>query len=105
MDTVDPDAPLHKQPCSQRTVKLSGVLDERLDALVTLVNKDASLVGRLYRHDLISALIARAPETAEDLERLVTEYADMTVRDALIGDAKNAKVIELRPAKPGRRTL
>ncbi len=104
-DTPDPAERLHKQPRSQRSMKLSAVLDARLDALVALLNKDGNLIGRIYRHDLIAALIASAAENVAELERLMNAYQDMSVRDALVGDAKNAKVIELRPTRPGRRTL
>jgi hypothetical protein len=86
-------------------MKLSAVLDQRLDELVALINRDGNLIGRIYRHDLIAALVALAPETVIELEKILDSYQNMAVRDALVGDAKNAKVIELRPARPGRRTL
>jgi hypothetical protein len=84
-------------------MKLSAALDKRLDDLVSLVNDEGNLVGHVYRHDLIAALVAFAPEESSELEKLMTEYAEMTVRDALVGDAKNAKVIEFPSARPGRR--
>jgi len=84
-------------------MKLSAPLDKRLDDLVALLNREGNLTGHVYRHDLIAALIALAPEEATELERLMTNYADLQVRDALVGDAKNAKVIEFPAARPGRR--
>lgn len=104
-ETPDPDERLHKQPRFQRSTKLSTVLDARLDALVALLNKEGNLIGRIYRHDLIAALIAGAAEDVAELERLMDAYQEMSVRDALVGDAKNAEVIELRPTRPGRRSL
>lgn len=86
-------------------MKLSAVLDKRLDDLVAMLNREGNLVGRLYRHDLIAALIALAPETGDELEKMIGHYQAMTVRDALLGAEKDAQVIELRPARPGRRTL
>jgi hypothetical protein len=104
-DAPEPDERLHKQPRAQRSTKLSAVLDARLDALVALLNREGNLIGRVYRHDLIAALIALAPEDLGELEKLMNSYIDLSVRDALVGDAKNAKVIELRAPRPGRRTL
>jgi hypothetical protein len=94
---------LNKEPRDQRSLKLSAVLSRRLDDLVTLVNQDCNLDARVYRHDLLAALIARAPETAEDWTALYAHYMGMKNRDAMVGDAKKENVIELRPTVPGRR--
>src|SRR5687768_15219497 len=101
---LDPDAPLHKQPGRQGSLKLAPVISQRLDELCALVNRDGNVRGTVYRQDLIAALIALAPETVADLEKLIEDYMTLKVRHALVGTAKDAKVIELRPAKPGRRT-
>jgi hypothetical protein len=85
-------------------MKLSCVLSDRLDALVQLVNHDCNLPSRVYRHDLLAVLIARAPESATEWTALYDEYLEMKNRDAQVGEAKNAKVIELRAIKPGRRS-
>jgi hypothetical protein len=102
--TTNPDAPLHKQNRSQRSLKLSAVLSQRLDDLCAVLNRDGSLRGVIHRQDLLAALIALAPETVADLEHIITDYEGMKVRHALVGAEKGAKVIELRPTKPGRRT-
>lgn len=87
-------------------MKLSAVLDRRLDDLVALVNRDGNLPGgRIYRHDLLAVLIALAPETAPELEALITLYFGLRVRDGLVGEDKKSNVIALRPPKPGRRAL
>ena len=95
---------LNKEPREQRSMKLSCVLSDRLDDLVQLVNRDCNLPSRVYRHDLLAVLVARAPESAQEWTALYDEYLAMKNRDAQVGEAKNAKVIELRPAKPGRRS-
>ena len=102
-DTAKPDALLHKQ--QQRPVPFSMpiLVSQRLDALCAVLNGDEGTSGVVYRNDPVAALIACAPETLADLEKLVDDYRDMTVREGLVGDEKLAKVIELRPAKPGRR--
>lgn len=101
--TADPDSPLHKQRCSQRSIKMSAVLSQRLDDLCARLNRGGTLRGTIYRQDLVAALIALAPETVPELQKLVTDYEDMKVGHAVVGAAKGAKVIELRAAKPGRR--
>jgi hypothetical protein len=86
-------------------MKLSAVLSKRLDELVKVVNLECNLPARVYRHDLLAVLIARAPETEADWTKLYDEYLEMTNADAMVGKEKGAKVIELRPAKAGRRPL
>ena len=97
-----PDELLAKQPGRQRTFKIPDVLSDRLDKLCRLVT-DGGTVGTIQRQDLLAALIAEAPEAVADLDKLIDEYRDKVVRDALVGDEKGAKVIQLRPVKPGRR--
>lgn len=79
-------------------------MSQRLDDLCALLNTRGR-VGTIYRQDLVAALISLAPEALRDLETTIDNYRNLTVRDALVGDEKNAQVIELRPAKPGRRTI
>jgi hypothetical protein len=95
---------LNKEPREQRSMKLSCVLSDRLDELVQLVNRDCNLPSRVYRHDLLAVLIARAPESVAEWTTLYDDYMEMKNRDAQVGDAKNANVIELRAVKPGRRS-
>lgn len=100
----DPDALVHKQDTSLRSSKMPLVISDRLDDLVRLLNDEGTLVSTVFRHDLLCALIAAAPESAADLEKLMADYGNMKVREAVVGAAKGAAVIELRPLKPGRRT-
>lgn len=102
-DKPKPDELLHKQQRRQVPFSLPILLSQRLDDLCAILNGDEGRVGTIYRQDLVAGLVALAPETLPDLERLITEYRDLKVRDALVGDGKLAEVIELRPTKPGRR--
>lgn len=103
--TPDPDAPLHKQERRQGSLSLAPILSQRLDELCAMLNREGNVRGAVYRQDILAALIALAPETVPDLEKLIADYEALKVRDALVGPAKDAKVIELRPRKPGRRTI
>jgi hypothetical protein len=100
----DPKALLHKQERRQVPFKIPILVSQRADDLVALLNSDEVKLGPIFRQDLVAALIALAPEDAASLEKLVEDYRTLKVRDALVGEAKDAQVIELRPAKPGRRT-
>lgn len=100
--TPKPDDLLAKQPGRQRTFKIADLLSDRLDKLCRLVTVDGT-VGTIQRQDLLEVLIADAPETVAELDQLVHEYRGKKVRDALVGDEKNATVIQLRPVRPGRR--
>jgi len=102
---TDLDAALHKQPGRSRNLGISDLLSERLDDLCALVNRDGTLPATIYRQDLVAALVALAPEDVEGLEKLLADYYALKVRDALVGAAKDAKIIQLRPRKPGRRTF
>lgn len=100
--TPDPDALLAKQPGRQRTFKLPDLLSDRLDNLCKTVTKDGTH-GTIQRQDLLAALVATSVEDLGDLDKLIDRYWNMKVREALIGDEKGAKIIELYPVKPGRR--
>jgi hypothetical protein len=105
MDKSELDTPLHKQATTSRSVALPPVLSDRLDKLCALVNREGSLRGTIYRKDLLAALIALAPEDLGELEGLMRNYEGLRTRDALVGADKDATVIELRPPKPGRRSI
>ena len=100
--TPNPDDPLDKSQARQRTLKFPDVLSERLDKLCHLLTTKGKH-GVIERKDLVAALIAAAPEELDDLNDLIAEYREKKVRDALVGAEKDAKVIEFRPVKPGRR--
>ena len=100
---LDPTARLHKQERRPVPFSIPRIVSQRLDDLCALINDEGNLIGRVYRNDLVAALIALAPETATGLEQLLDDYTNLHVRDAQVGGTKDAEVIELRPIKPGRR--
>ncbi|MGD0166916.1 MAG: hypothetical protein ABSC51_06460 [Gaiellaceae bacterium] len=77
-------------------------MSQRLDDLCAVLNRKGT-VGEIRRQLLVAALIARAPEDVDDLQKLIEEYRNRKVADALVGDDKAAQVIQLRAVKPGRR--
>lgn len=83
---------------------MPDILSDRLDKLVAVLNERGTLTGTVHRKDLVAALVAFADEEVTALQTLLENYADLKVRDALVGDEKNAEVIVLRDVKPGRRT-
>jgi hypothetical protein len=103
-DGLDFDASLPKQPGRPRPFAMPDVLSDRIDKLVAAVNKGGTLTGTVHRKDLVAALVAFADEEVPALQTLLENYAELKVRDALVGDEKDAKVIVLRDVKPGRRT-
>lgn len=102
--TPKPDALLHKQQRRQVPFSIPILVSQRIDDLCALMNGEEGRLGTIYRQDLVAALVSLAPEDLRPLEELIDNYRDLKVRDALVGDAKNADVIELRPVKPGRRS-
>lgn len=103
-DPPDPGALLHKQEKRQVPFAVPILVSQRVDDLCAILNGPTGTQGQIYRQDLVAALITRAPETLEELECIISDYRAALVRDALVGEAKSAEVIELRPAKPGRRS-
>jgi hypothetical protein len=103
MTHPDPDAPLHKEPKRQVTFSMPLLVSERADDLCQIIDSEGT-VGTVYRQELVAALIALAPEDIRDLEKLVNDYRQLKVRQTRVGSEKDAKVIELRVVKPGRRT-
>jgi len=82
---------------------MPDVVSDRLDKLVAAINRDGSIPATIHRKDLVAALVTFCNEDVPSLQALLERYADAKVRDALVGAEKDAKVIELRPVKPGRR--
>jgi hypothetical protein len=100
---LDLDALLHKQERRQVPFAIPRVLSDRLDKLCAVLNGPEGQVGVIYRHELVAALLAHAPERLADLEKLIADYRSLRVREALVGDERQSNVVELRPVKPGRR--
>jgi hypothetical protein len=75
-------------------------LSQRLDRLV---NRAEQAGARVYRKDLVAALILAAPETPDELFQLFTRYRTATAADAALADEPRAQVLRLERPKPGRR--
>ena len=101
-DRPKPNELLHKQTKRQMTFSMPLLLSQRLDDLCKLLNEEGQ-TGTIHRQDLVAALIGTAPEKLAELEKLIGDYRALKVRDGLVGAEKGARVIELRPVKPGRR--
>jgi hypothetical protein len=97
---LDPELPLRKAPERAIGVYIPTPLSKRLDLLVELLERAGI---RAFRKDLVAALILAAPESEDDLSRLVISYRKAASREAALGENGAAQVLELRPDKPGRR--
>lgn len=75
-------------------------LSQRLDGLVIRAEEAGA---RVYRKDLVAALILAAPETPEELLALFTRYRQARAVDAALADGEAGDVLRLERAKPGRR--
>jgi hypothetical protein len=75
-------------------------LSQRLDGLVLRAEEAGA---RVYRKDLVAALILAAPETPEELLALFTRYRQAKAVDAALVDGDAGDVLRLERAKPGRR--
>jgi hypothetical protein len=103
-DTPKRDELVGKQHKRQMTFSMPLVLSQRLDDLCRLLNTEGQ-VGTIHRQELVAALIGTASEQLVELEKLIGDYRALKIKDVLVGDEKGAEVIELRPVKPGRRTV
>jgi hypothetical protein len=75
-------------------------LSQRLDRLVLRAEEAGA---RVYRKDLVAALILAAPESPAELLALFTRYRQARAVDAALADDKAGEVLRLERAKPGRR--
>lgn len=75
-------------------------LSKRLDGLVL---RAEAAGARVYRKDLVAALILAAPDTPEELLALFTRYRRARAVDAALADGDAGEVLRLERAKPGRR--
>jgi hypothetical protein len=75
-------------------------LSRRLDGLVQRAEEAGA---RVYRKDLVAALILGAPDTPEELLALFTRYRRARAADAELGDGEAGDVLRLERPKPGRR--
>lgn len=81
-------------------LQVPAPISKRLDLLV----ERAEAAGlRVYRKDLIAALILAAPESSNDLMDLLVRYRRATAGDAAVDSHATADVLSLDRARPGRR--
>jgi hypothetical protein len=81
-------------------VTIPAPLSQRLDGLVLRAEEAGA---RVYRKDLVAALILAAPETPEELLALFTHYRQARAVDAALADGEAGDVLRLERTKPGRR--
>src|SRR5258707_4563678 len=75
-------------------------LSKRLDGLVL---RAEAAGARVYRKDLVAALILAAPDTPDELLALFTHYRQANAGDRALPDGDTRDVRRLQRAKPGRR--
>jgi hypothetical protein len=81
-------------------VSLPIPISRRLDQLVDLV-EGAGL--RIYRKDIVAALILDATEDPQELSKLVLRLRTAKARDAQVEGSSAGTVLQLARQKPGRR--
>lgn len=97
----DPDLLLRKAEERAIGVGIPLPLSRRLDALVEAAEEKSG--SRVYRKDLVAALVLAASEDPQALADLVATYRTAKVRDAGLADVPDANVLQLRPPAPGPR--
>jgi hypothetical protein len=81
-------------------VSLPVPVSKRLDRLVELTETEGV---RVFRKDLVGALLLAATDDPKALAALLTKYRTATAGDAALSGEPVAEVLELARAKPGRR--
>lgn len=97
---IDAQSPLRESEERPIGVSVPTPLSRRLDQLVELA-EDTGL--RVYRKDLVAALIFAAPETAAELSKLLLDFRTAKAGDARVSGSQGT-VLELATPKPGRRS-
>ena len=75
-------------------------LSRRLDLLVERTELSGA---RVYRKDILAALVLAAPESPSELAGLFARYRTATAGDARVTDHPRSAVLERDRPKPGRR--
>jgi len=97
---INPDEFLREAEERQVGVSLPIQISRRLDRLIALAEGGGL---RVYRKDLVAALVLAAPEDSGELTELLLEFARAKNRDAMADDARGAEILQLERPKPGRR--
>lgn len=99
-DEINPDEALREAEERQVGVSLPIQISHRLDRLVALAESGGL---RVYRKDLVAALVLAAAEDPDELTELLLRFGKAKNRDAMADDERGAEVLRLERPKPGRR--
>lgn len=97
---INPDEFLREAEEQQVGVSLPIQISRRLDRLVALAGSGGL---RVYRKDLVAALVLAATEDSEELTELLLKLGKAKNRDAMADDEQDAEILRLERPKPGRR--
>jgi hypothetical protein len=100
MDRLDLSEKLIEAEETNAAVDWPVAIHHRVDELVALAVAEGE---RTTRKELVAALVLAAPESGEDLGKLLRSYRKGVARDALINVSKGENVVELRRPGPGPR--
>ncbi len=99
-DKINPDELLREAEELQVGISLPIQISHRLDRLVDLAAEGGM---RVYRKDVLAALILEATEDSGELTSLLLRLGKARNRDAAGAGERGAEVIQLERPKPGRR--
>lgn len=97
---IDPEELLREAEERQVGVSVPLQISRRLDRLVLLVDSEGL---RVFRKDLVAALILAVEEDPEKLAELVVELRKAKNRDAMPPEEQSADVLRFDRPRPGRR--
>ena len=95
---IDVNAQIEKCPVVQTNVLWPRPVDARLNDLVKSIS--AVTAGQITRSKLLAALVAGAPSSGFELDKLVREYRALTAGEVLRQDTG---IVTLPERRPGRR--
>jgi hypothetical protein len=99
-ERIDPEELLREAEERQVGVSLPLQISRRLDRLVSLANSEGL---RVFRKDLVAALVLAAEEDPKKLADLVLELGKAKNRDAMAPDERRAEILQFDRPRPGRR--
>jgi hypothetical protein len=99
-EQIDPEELLREAEERQIGLSLPLQVSRRLDRLVALVNEEGL---RVFRKDLVAALILLADEDPKQLMEAVLALGKARNRDAMAPGEREAEVLQFDRPRPGRR--
>jgi hypothetical protein len=97
---IDSRSALRDAPEKPIGVSVPMPISRRLDQLVEVAESTGL---RVFRKDLVAALILAASEDPEDLSKLVLACRTAKAGDARVSGDNQGAILELAQPKPGRR--